>query len=268
VLFAVYLGFEFATLWFTEFPEGFYYSGYAHQGAAWLTVALALATFVLSLVFRGTLLRDERLPLLRRLAWVWSLENLLLAVAVYHRMTIYIGFNGMTRMRTVALFGISVVLVGFVLVVWKIFQNRSFVWLLRRHLWALALTVYLFCLTPVDTLVVRYNVQRIVGGDPAPSCQITEHPISAEGITLLLPLLDCDDAIIREGVAAMLAARLDDAEQQAVERAESGWTAYQIAEQRALDQLRAHAARWQPYADAELRDTCYAEFRRYAYQWY
>ena len=41
-LFAVYLAFEFATLWFREFPKGFYYSGYAHQGAAWLTAALAL----------------------------------------------------------------------------------------------------------------------------------------------------------------------------------------------------------------------------------
>src|SRR5258706_5161025 len=43
-LFAVYLVFEFATLWFRKFPPGFYYAGYAHEGAAWLTAALALAT--------------------------------------------------------------------------------------------------------------------------------------------------------------------------------------------------------------------------------
>ena len=47
-LFAVYLAFEFQTLWFRVFPQGFHYSGYAHEGAAWLTVALALATVVLS----------------------------------------------------------------------------------------------------------------------------------------------------------------------------------------------------------------------------
>ena len=62
VLFAVYLIFEFSTLWFREFPEGFYYSGYAHQGAAWLTVALALATGVLSAVFRTKVVQDARLP--------------------------------------------------------------------------------------------------------------------------------------------------------------------------------------------------------------
>jgi hypothetical protein len=48
LLFAAYLVFEFRTLWFREFPKGFHYSGYAHEGAAWLTVALAIATLMLS----------------------------------------------------------------------------------------------------------------------------------------------------------------------------------------------------------------------------
>ncbi|MEX2286481.1 MAG: DUF4153 domain-containing protein, partial [Planctomycetaceae bacterium] len=104
-LFAVYLVFEFQTLWFREFPPGFYYSGYAHEGAAWLTAALALATAVLSLVFHKGILADRRVATLRRLAWIWSLENFILAIAVYNRMHIYIGFNGMSRMRIVGLYG-------------------------------------------------------------------------------------------------------------------------------------------------------------------
>ncbi len=32
VLFAAYLAFEFKTLWHRDFPPGFYYAGYAHQG--------------------------------------------------------------------------------------------------------------------------------------------------------------------------------------------------------------------------------------------
>lgn len=82
-LFVVYLGFEFVTLWRREFPEGFYYAGYAHAGAAWLTVALALATVVLSAIFSGRMLRDPRLGALHRLAWIWSSLNLLLAVIGY-----------------------------------------------------------------------------------------------------------------------------------------------------------------------------------------
>jgi hypothetical protein len=268
VLFAVYLVFEFVTLWFREFPEGFYYSGYAHEGAAWLTVALGLATVVLSLIFRGRVLGEPRLPTLRKLAWIWSLENVLLAVAVYHRLYIYIGFNGMTRMRTVGIFGISCVLVGFLLVVWKIVYNRDFIWLMRRHLWALAVTVYLFALTPVDTAVHSYNVRRILSGDPAPSVQISVHPISSEGVLLLRPLLDCQDEIIREGVRAMLAQRREEAGALAQRRQALGWTAFQIADRVVLDGLRRSSPRWAEYADRRKRSEALERFHEYAYQWY
>ncbi len=58
LVFGIYLAVEFQTLWFREFPEGFYYAGYAHEGAAWLTLALGLATILLSLVFSGNMPHD------------------------------------------------------------------------------------------------------------------------------------------------------------------------------------------------------------------
>ncbi|MCL4202244.1 MAG: DUF4173 domain-containing protein [Pirellulaceae bacterium] len=267
-LFAAYLVFEFKTLWFRVFPDGFHYSGYAHEGAAWLTVALALATVVLSAIFRGEVLRDPRLPKLQRMAWLWSVENLLLALAVYNRLFIYIGFNGMTRMRIIGLFGISAVVVGFLLVVWKIARHRDFVWLIRRHLWTLAIAIYLWAITPVDIITVRYNVQRILTGDPAPSVQISVHPISAEGIPWLLPLLECDDPVIREGVRAMLAERLEQAENAIPRLDQLGWTAFQIADQVVLERLRPKRAEWTRYEDHSERAASLAKFHDYAYQWY
>jgi hypothetical protein len=267
-LFAVYLVFEFNTLWFRVFPDGFHYSGYAHEGAAWLTVALALATVVLSAIFRGDVLRDPRLPKLQRMAWIWSFENLLLALAVYNRLFIYIGFNGMTRMRIIGLFGISAVVVGFLLVVWKIARHRDFVWLIRRHLWTVAIAVYLWAITPVDMITVRYNVQRILSGDPAPSVQISVHPISSEGVPLLLPLLECDDPVVRDGIRAMLAERLEQAETAALRRELLGWTTYQIADQVVLDRLRSAKPLWARYEDRGERAASLARFHEYAYQWY
>lgn len=267
-LFAVYLVFEFRTLWFREFPKGFYYSGYAHEGAAWLTFALALATLVLSLVFRGAVLHDPRLPRLRRLGWLWSAENLVLAMTVYHRLTIYIGFNGMSPMRMVGLFGMSAVVAGFVLVLWKIGRSRSFGWLVRRQLWALAITIYLFALTPIDALVTEYNVRRILAGDPAASVQISVHPIGSDGLLLLQPLLACDDATIREGVRAMLAQRHDEAEASSVGKSQFGWTAYQMSDQIVLDRLRAARSQWSVFRDVAAREAALRRFHDYAYQWY
>ncbi|HRX80168.1 MAG TPA: DUF4173 domain-containing protein, partial [Pirellulaceae bacterium] len=267
-LFAVYLVFEFVTLWFREFPEGFHYSGYAHEGAAWLTVALALATVILSLVFRGSVLFDPRLPQLRMLAWAWSLENFLLAIAVYNRLFIYVGFNGMTRMRIVGLFGITAVLVGFIVVLVKIAQNHSFVWLIRRQLWTLSIAIYFFALTPLDTIVVGYNVRRILAGDLAPSVQCSVHPISSEGVVLLLPLMQSSDDVIREGIAAMLSEREHLAEARAALRQQEGWTSYQLSDAWVLRKLRADRKAWASYGDITKRKAALKAFDEYVYQWY
>ncbi len=267
-LFAVYLVFEFRRLWFREFPKGFHYSGFAHQGAAWLTFALALATLLLSLVFRGGMLRDPRLQWIKQLAWLWSVENFILAVAVYHRLWIYIGFNGMTRMRMVGIFGTTTVVAGFILVLCKIARHYNFVWLLRGQLWVLAMAVYLYAVTPVDAIVVSYNVRRILAGDPAPSVEISVHPISSEGVLLLRPLMMCEDAIIREGVRAMLAQRHEEAESQAARRESLGWTAFQLADQVVLCELRNASNQWTDYRDAHSRAPTLKAFHRYAYQWY
>jgi hypothetical protein len=168
-------------------------------------VALAAATLVLSFVFRRRIFQDPRLPKLQRLAWIWSALNLLLAISVYNRMLIYVDFNGMTRMRVVGFLGISAVVIGFALVIWKIVSRRSFVWLIHRQLWTLVLATYLLAVLPVDALVHSYNVRRILAGDPAPSVQIMVHPIRASGVLVLTPLANCNDEIIRDGVRALLA---------------------------------------------------------------
>jgi hypothetical protein len=268
VLFAVYFVFEFRTLWFREFPKGFYYAGYAHRGAAWLTAALALATVVLSAIFQGSLLQDPRLPRLKWLAWIWSIENLILAATVYNRMHIYIDFNGLTRMRMIGLFGITSVLVGFCLVLWKINYRRDFTWLVQRQLWTVAIAAYLFALTPVDWLIHSYNVRQIMSGDLAPAVQITEHPVNTEGILALEPLIDCEDSIIRAGILALLAERATAGETLAKSRAQQGWTTYQQADRLLLDRLRARQADWEPYLDDEKRAEAWQRFRDYAYQWY
>jgi hypothetical protein len=266
-LFAIYLAYEFIIVWFRHFPPGFSLSRHARQGAAWLTVALALSTLVLSLVFRGGLLDDPRISRLRRLAWIWSVENFLLAVTVYHRMQIYVDGNGMSRMRTVGLFGISTVVMGFSLVLWKILHKRDFTWLIRGQLGTLALAVYLFALTPVDALIHTYNVRRILDGDPAPTVQMTANPVNNEGVLFLQPLAHSRDVVIREGVRAMLAERavqlrIDDPLAPA-----RHWTRWQGADAALAKELARVRADWEPYRDPARRMQALKEFHRYAYQW-
>ncbi|MED5449291.1 MAG: DUF4153 domain-containing protein [Planctomycetota bacterium] len=268
VLFSGYLLYEFMTLWNREFEKGFHYSGYAHKGAAWLTVALALATLVLGVVFRGRMLMDRRVRSLKRLAWAWSLLNLLLAVAVYNRLLIYIDFNGLTRMRIVGLFGISTVVVGFVLVVWKIARGCSFGWLIHRQLVALAIAIFLFSITPVDEIWVRFNVGRILAGETAPAVQLSAHRIGPGGLLQLAPALECDDEIIREGVRALFAEHHRRITAVENKRRELGWTSWQLADRMALRLLDENRASWSRYEDVQARELTRRRFDEYTYLWY
>tara|TARA_R110002072_G_scaffold303121_1_gene494533 strand:+ start:53894 stop:55597 length:1704 start_codon:yes stop_codon:yes gene_type:complete len=278
-LFAGYLVFEFQTLWFREFPKGFHYSGYAHEGAAWLTVALALATAMLSLMFRGSVLNDPRFSTLRKLSWLWSIENVVLALAVYNRLSIYVNFNGMTRMRTVGLLGMTSVLVGFLLVVRKISKGHDFRWLVRRQLWTVAFAVYLYAVLPVDAWVMHHNVQRVLAGDLSPAVQISVHPTSAEGVLEMFPLTKCDDEAIREGVKATLVRYFQRSKHyrdwsrslsKPITRNPEppDWTAMQFADDWLLDELSEACKAWPEYDDQEKMDAAITRFREHTWQWY
>ena len=305
LLFGVYLIFEFSTLWFRELPDDFYYAGYAHQGAFWLTVVLALSTMTLSTIFQRRTLLDPRIGKLKRLAWVWSVENLVLTIAILYRLYIYVDFNGMTRMRVIGVLGISSVAVGFLLVVYKFHRQRSFVWLLHRQLWVPVMAVVIYAVLPVDWLVQRANVRQVLQGNLASSVQIVAHRTSAEGMLPLLRLIDCENPAIREGVRAMMAIWASELalersqgtesprsaatynywtseaghaspwlEHDAVERVAKGedapaWQHFQAAEYLLSKGLEDNAAKWEPYAsEPGSGDRAINAFFKYAYQWY
>ena len=263
VLFAVYLVFEFRTLWFREFPDGFYYAGYAHHGAAWLTFALALASGLLSIAFRDRIQNHPQVGTLRRLVWAWSLLNIVLTISVYNRLWIYVGFNGMTRMRTVGIFGVTAVLIGFLVVLRKITARHDFAWLVRRHVWTLSLTVLCLALAPVDYLVHSYNTRRILAGDPAPSVQIMWHEINSSGLLAILPLQDAPQPEIRNGIRGFLALH---AERIRDERLRSShWTAFQWADHMLRDELT------KPINIDDIEHklpSAVDDFKEYTYQWY
>lgn len=263
-LFTLYLIGEFATMWFREFPEGFYYSGYAHAGAAWLTIALALSTAVMSAIFRPASLDQSCYLRLMRWAKIWSVLNLLLALCVFNRLWIYIGYNGMTRMRVVAILGVCCVIVGFSLVLIKAARRFSFPWLVEKQVVALSVFLFLLAVLPVDFLVYSMNSRWVRNGNAAPAVQITEHQLSDSAYLAILPLLECDDPIVREGVAAMLASRL------ATTQSDTTWQSFQGATWR-LESVGSadYKELLSPWIDDEAaRNNAIRRFKDHVWKWY
>ena len=272
-VFAVYLPYELATLWRRDFPEGFYYAGFAHEGAAWLTAALAAATVLLSAMFRGRLPADPRAGGLRRLAWVWSALNFLLVAAVVNRLAIYVGYNGLSRMRVVGFLGIAAVALGFAATVVKVARDRGFVWLLRRQLRAAALVALFGVLLPVDYLCHAYNAARVAAGDPAPLAVVAHHDLDLGGLLALEPILDGGNRTAARGVAGLIARRSAALDRRGeLRRGDPGPFAALADVQIARSQFRTMTARRRARIDALLAgttpDRAVERLKTYAWRWW
>lgn len=204
VLFAANLIFEFGGTFFGKWPREFNYGDYCENGARWLTFALFLATVVQGLIFRREIYRDDRVGTLKKWAILWTVMNFLLTLAIYIRIFIYMEQNGLTWYRVFGVFGTTTVAVGLFWILLKLLRRHDFPWLIRRYIATVGFAIFLFCVSPIDTLVHTYNSRLILSGDYSPTISIAYQDITAEGWNQLFPLLECENETIRRGVGVFL----------------------------------------------------------------
>jgi len=272
-LFSIYLVFEFAKNWTRDFPSGFNYSKHMHQGAAYLTLALALSTIVLCTIFRGQTLLDPRIKTLIRLAVIWVGLNFLLAFAVYNRLYIYIDLNGLSMRRIAGLLGTTAVVLGLIMVVRMLLRSEGIRWLIDRYTWSVLAVIFIGLVFPFDGCVSHHNVSRVMKGDLAPSVflfpdRFSSQSWSAEEHYLAsLPLLESDDEIIREGAKALFAEYYSSVKR---ERHYEGyqWTAFQWSRYLLMNTLESRQTEFQMYLDdAVKKQEAIEVFRRHAKRW-
>lgn len=185
-------------------PQGMTTQHYAHAGALWLTVALAMLTAVVGVAFRGALAHDARARAVRALAYVWIAQGLVLALGTYRRIGIHIAHTGLSNLRIVGILGTTLVVVGVILVATKLHRRRTFTWILRRQLDAFALTFVLFAVAPTHWISAQVNVSRLMSGEQGPLLHLGPQSREVESAAVLIPLLGHSDRRVREGVAALL----------------------------------------------------------------
>jgi len=203
-IFAAYNALDVANLWAGSPPSGMSTQVYAHHGAIWLTVALAMMSAVVSALFRGPVATDPNGSLARTLGWIWLAQGVLLATGTYRRIGIHIATSGLSSLRIAGILGTTVVVIGVGLVAYKLFARRSMMWLVRRQLDAFALAVVVFAIAPTHLISARVNVERIEHGEYRPLVHISEQASEVESAAALLPLLRHPDVRVRQGVAAHL----------------------------------------------------------------
>ena len=264
VLFFAYNALDAVYLWAGRAPSGVSHTDYAHGGAAWLTVALLLSTVVLGALFRGPITTDPRAKLARALAYGWAAQNMLLAAATFRRITMYVSYSGLTDLRIVGVFGTALATAGLGIVVVKLAQRRTMLWVLRRQLDALALAVALYAVTPTGWIAMRYNVARVEAAQYRPLLHLFQQKITAEAVPELLPLLDHPDTDVANGVAALLVEQ--EAQLERAEHESPRWSQKELSRGRALAALAAASpAIHARIAGGEAREAALARLRGVAY---
>ena len=247
VLFLAYNALDAKYLWAGSAPPGVTERAYAHEGAAWLTVAIAVLTVVVGVMFRGALAHDARARLLRTLAFVWLGQGVVLALGTYRRLFIHIGTSGLSSLRILGMVGTTLVVVGLLQVGLKLWRGRSLAWLLRRQLDAVVLGLLGFSLLPAHLISAPINVRHVMAHDYQALVNIEEEAREPESAAALLPMLGHDDERIRRGVAALLLNERDELRSRA---ARGGLRDRELATTRALAALEAAS----PELDAVLGD--------------
>jgi hypothetical protein len=201
---AVDVGYAARVLAVGTLPGGVTTQTYAHRGAFWLTVALALVTVVLGVLFRGSLAVDPRARTTRRLAAAWIAQSGVLALGTAFRLALHVHVSGISDLRFVGALGTALVAVGLALVGGKIRANLSFRWLLERQLGAFVAAVALYALVPTHFIAAEHNVPRLLAGDYGPLVHVRAEASEVESAALLVPLLHHEDPRVRQGVAVLL----------------------------------------------------------------
>ena len=218
-------------------PSGISFSDFARRGAGWLTFALFLSTVLIGVSTCRSALLSKQSRWIRRLSFLWIAQDIFLAVGVYRRIGLYVGFNGLTPMRILGIWGTTAVAAALLVMAVKIHREKNLVWLLRQFAVVFIAGMTLYAAFPDQLACARFNADQALNGNIRPLVWLFEQDITAEGSSALVPLLHHPDPVVARGVSAILADRLSTCEKSRNEN----WRKFQASSEAAfatLDPLR------------------------------
>lgn len=131
---------------------------YVHEGTYILIFTILLAMGVLIFLFRKNLNFYPNNTLLKRLAYSWIAQNVLLTLSVGVRNARYIDFHGLAYKRIGVVIFLILTLYGLWTMYRKVRDRKSIYFLLEKNAWAVYFILLLSCAVNWDVLITRYNL--------------------------------------------------------------------------------------------------------------
>lgn len=142
-------------------PDGVTYSAYVHQGILALIVSIVLAITVVAYYFRGNLNFYRQAPALRRAAYAWIGQNIIVVMATAYKNYLYIDAYGLTQKRLGVYVYLLLALAGLLTTFVKVRQLRSTAFLIRYNSWVFYAVVAGMTLFNWPRIITRYNLHQL-----------------------------------------------------------------------------------------------------------
>ncbi len=140
-------------------PAGVDYKTYVHEGVNSLIVSVILSAIVMAVIFQQASTVSQR-QLLKGMAYLWIIQNIVLLVSVAERVRRYIVYYQLTPLRLGCLIFLILVAVGFVLLTVKIAKGRSLSWLIGGCILSIFGTFYITQFLDLAGWSSNYNATR------------------------------------------------------------------------------------------------------------
>jgi hypothetical protein len=142
-------------------PEGVEYAGYVHQGVYALIFSIVLAIAVILYYFRGNLNFYRQNRLLKALAYVWILQNILLVATTAAKTSLYIAEYSLTHKRIGVYVYLLLTVTGLVITFIKIYGVKNNWFLFRKTTWAFYVVLVLATAVNWSRFITQYNLSHL-----------------------------------------------------------------------------------------------------------
>ncbi len=158
LLFALQTALDIQYLWIGQsLPSGVTFSQYVHNGTYILIFTTVLAaSFILFVTSSKKQL--EKSPRIMGLLLAWITQNIILVLSNVMRMELYVEAFALTYLRLGVLIWLTLVVIGLVLIIVRLFKGHSNLWLIKANLISLAAILYLTSFANLPYLIADYNL--------------------------------------------------------------------------------------------------------------
>lgn len=143
-----------------KIPEGYTLSKYLHKGVYAVILSIVFAIGLLVFYFKGAFNYYKQGKLLRVLAWVWIVFNVILVLFTFYKNILYVQAYDLTFKRVSVFIYLSLCWVGLYFTAVKLRLRKTFVYIVRKMYWAFYLMWVLT--TPINwtNWITAYNLEH------------------------------------------------------------------------------------------------------------